>query len=73
MKTISLILFLAGAAVAEERRDPRVEAIVQRIEPAHLHATVAKLVSFGTRLGFAGARANLRNSTDRAPENQGFP
>jgi hypothetical protein len=49
MKTTSLILFLAGAALAEERRDAKVEAIVQRIEPGRLQAAVAKLVSFGTR------------------------
>ncbi|GAC1347705.1 MAG: M20/M25/M40 family metallo-hydrolase [Myxococcales bacterium] len=39
----------APAAQAQERRDPRVSALVQRIEAARLSATVGKLVSFGTR------------------------
>ena len=44
-----MLFVLLLAALAPARRDPRVEAIVQRIEPAPLQATVAKLVSFGTR------------------------
>jgi hypothetical protein len=44
-----MLLVLLVAALAPARRDPRVEAIVQRIEPAPLYATVAKLVAFGTR------------------------
>ena len=48
MKKIWILFFAFGAA-AQERRDPRLEAIVQRIEPAPLQATVARLVSFGTR------------------------
>jgi hypothetical protein len=44
-----MLLVLLVAALAPAGRDPRVEAIVQRIEPAALHATVAKLVGFGTR------------------------
>jgi hypothetical protein len=44
-----MLLVLLVAALAPARRDPRVEAIVQRIEPAPLQATVAKLVGFGTR------------------------
>src|SRR5256714_11924951 len=44
-----MLLVLLLAAVAPSRRDPRVEAVVQRIEPAALQATVAKLVGFGTR------------------------
>jgi Peptidase family M28 len=39
----------AGAAQAQERRDPRVVSLVQRIEAQRLAATVARLVSFGTR------------------------
>jgi hypothetical protein len=50
MRTIGLLpLLLALQAAAQERRDPRVEAVVQRIDPARLQAIVAKLVSFGTR------------------------
>src|SRR5918912_1253450 len=44
-----MLLVLLVAALAPARRDPRVEAIVQRIEPAPMYATVAKLVGFGTR------------------------
>ena len=44
-----MLLVLLLAALAPARRDPRVEAIVQRIEPAPMYATVAKLVGFGTR------------------------
>ena len=44
-----MLLVLLLAAVAPARRDPRVEAVVQRIEPAALQTTVAKLVGFGTR------------------------
>lgn len=44
-----MFFVLLLAALAPARRDPRVEAIVQRIEPAPLQATVTKLVSFGTR------------------------
>ena len=44
-----MLFVLLLAALAPARRDPRVEAIVQRIEHAPLQATVAKLVSFGTR------------------------
>ncbi|HWE26316.1 MAG TPA: M20/M25/M40 family metallo-hydrolase [Myxococcales bacterium] len=44
-----MLFFLFAIALAPARRDPRIEAIVQRIEPAPLQATVAKLVGFGTR------------------------
>ena len=44
-----MLLVLLLAALAPARRDPRVEAIVQRIQPAPLQATVAKLAGFGTR------------------------
>src|SRR5260370_14513917 len=50
MRTIGLLpLLLALQAAAQERRDPRVQAVVQRIDPARLQAVVAKLVSFRTR------------------------
>jgi len=56
-----LILLLgSAAAVAEERRDPKVEAVVQRIEAAHLQATVAKLVSFGTRHTLSDTTSDTR-------------
>jgi hypothetical protein len=50
MKTLIALLLLALPASAQQRRDPRVEKIVARIEAAQLQQTVAKLVSFGTRL-----------------------
>ena len=39
----------AGQARAQERRDPRISSLVQRVEAPRLHATVARLVQFGTR------------------------
>ena len=42
-------LVFALPAAAGERRDPRVAALVSRVEPARLQQTVARLVSFGTR------------------------
>lgn len=67
-----LVLALsAGAARAQERRDPRVAALVQRIEAGRLASTVGRLVSFGTRhtlsetgsatRGIGAARAWLAN------------
>jgi len=49
MKLFALVLFASLPAFAEERKDPRVAAIVQRIDAGRMHATVEKLVSFGTR------------------------
>ena len=55
-----MLLVLLLAAVAPARRDPRVEAVVQRIEPAALQATVAKLVGFGTRHTLSDAKSETR-------------
>jgi hypothetical protein len=55
-----MLLLLLLAALAPSRRDPRVEAIVQRIEPAALHATVAKLVGFGTRHTLSETASEVR-------------
>ena len=55
-----MLLVLLLAAVAPARRDPRVEAVVQRIEPAALQATVAKLVGFGTRHTLSDTRSETR-------------
>jgi len=49
MKLAVFVLLAAVPALAQERRDPRVTAIVQRIDAARMQATVEKLVSFGTR------------------------
>jgi Zn-dependent M28 family amino/carboxypeptidase len=46
----ALILLLAAPAFAQQRKDPRVEKIVDRVDANRMHQTVAKLVSFGTRL-----------------------
>jgi hypothetical protein len=50
MKIAALLCLAALPALAQQRRDPRVEKIVARIDAAQLQQTVAKLVSFGTRL-----------------------
>ncbi len=46
-----ILAFLALATVlgAQEVRSPRVERLVAAVDPARMEATVAKLVSFGTR------------------------
>jgi hypothetical protein len=49
MKLAVFALLFALPALAQERRDPRVAAIVQRIDAGRMQATVEKLVSFGTR------------------------
>jgi len=55
-----MLFVLVLAALAPARRDPRVEAIVQRIEPAPLQATVAKLVGFGTRHTLSDTKSETR-------------
>jgi len=50
MKIAFWLCLFALPAFGQQRRDPRVEKIVARIEAGQLHETVAKLVSFGTRL-----------------------
>src|SRR5207302_11208397 len=45
-----LLLLVAVPAFAQQRKDPRVEKIVERIDAARMQSTVARLVSFGTRL-----------------------
>jgi Zn-dependent M28 family amino/carboxypeptidase len=49
MKVAVLALLVAVPAFAQERKDPRVTAMVQRVDAARMQATVTKLVSFGTR------------------------
>ena len=44
-----ICLALASALGAQETRTPRVEHLVAAVDPARMEATVAKLVSFGTR------------------------
>jgi hypothetical protein len=44
-----ICLALASVLGAQEARAPRVKHLVAAVNPAHLQATVAKLVSFGTR------------------------
>jgi hypothetical protein len=55
-----MLLVLLLAAVAPARRDPRVEAVVQRIEPPALQATVARLVGFGTRHTLSDTKSETR-------------
>jgi hypothetical protein len=55
-----LALLAARAAFAGDAPSPRVAAIVGAIEPERLHATVAKLVSFGTRHTLSDARSPTR-------------
>jgi len=55
-----MLLVLLLAAVAPARRDSRVDAVGQRIEPAALQATVAKLVGFGTRHTLSETKSETR-------------
>ena len=55
-----MLLVLLLAAIAPARRDPRVESLVQRIEPAPLQATVARLVGFGTRHTLSETKSETR-------------
>src|SRR5712692_6593663 len=55
-----MLFVLVLAALAPARRDPRVEAVVQRIEPAPLQATVARLVGFGTRHTLSDTKSETR-------------
>ena len=57
MKGLAVALLLAVPAFAQERRDPRVEAMVRRIDAARLQATVKRLTEFGTRHTLSGTQA----------------
>jgi hypothetical protein len=56
MKLFAAVFLLAVPAFGQERRDPRVEALVQRIDPARLQATVKRLTGFGTRHTLSGSQ-----------------
>jgi len=56
MKLFALALLLAAPALGQERRDPRIEALVKRIDPARLQATVQRLTGFGTRHTLSGSQ-----------------
>jgi hypothetical protein len=57
MKLLAVALLAASAAFAQERRDPRVEAVVQRIDATRMQGTVKRLVAFGTRHTFSGTQS----------------
>src|SRR3954463_4915264 len=51
------VVFFAGVVHAQERRDPRVQAVVQRIDAGRIQATVKRLTEFGTRHTMSGTQA----------------
>ncbi|HEY6004383.1 MAG TPA: M20/M25/M40 family metallo-hydrolase [Anaeromyxobacter sp.] len=53
-------LLASRSAAASAAPSPRVAALVAAIDPERLHATVAKLVSFGTRHTLSDARSPTR-------------
>jgi len=57
MKLLAVVFLAASAAFAQERRDPRVDAVVQRIDAGRMLGTVKRLVAFGTRHTFSGTQA----------------
>jgi hypothetical protein len=50
----------ASGALAQERVDGRVAAIAGRVDPSRMQATVAKLVSFGTRHTLSDTQSETR-------------
>src|SRR3982751_5493432 len=54
---VAAILAFAGVVHAQERRDPRVQAVVQRIDAGRIQATVKRLTGFGTRHTLSGTQA----------------
>jgi len=56
MKLFAVLLLLGAPVLAQERRDPRVEAVVQRIDAGRLQSTVQRLVGFGTRHTLSGTQ-----------------
>ena len=56
MKLLLALVLLGLPALGQERRDPRVEALVQRIDPARLQSTVQRLTGFGTRHTLSGTQ-----------------
>jgi len=50
----------SAAALAQEKIDPRVSGIVGRVDADRMQATVAKLVSFGTRHTLSDTRSETR-------------
>jgi hypothetical protein len=56
----ALALLGAVPARASDAPSPRVAGIVAAVDPARLHATVAKLVSFGTRHTLSDTRSPAR-------------
>jgi peptidase M28-like protein len=51
-----LAFFFSPPAFTQERRDPRVEALVQRIDPGRMQAAVKRLTEFGTRHTLSGTQ-----------------
>lgn len=60
MKLLLFAALLGLPALAQERRDPRIEQIVGRVEASRMHDVVAKLVSFGTRLTISDQQSDRR-------------
>ena len=56
MKGFVVAVRLAVPAFAQERRDPRVEQIVARVDGARMQATVKRLTEFGTRHTLSGTQ-----------------
>jgi len=56
----ALLLVLPALLAAQEAQSPRVERLVAAVEAPRLQATVAKLVSFGTRHTLSGSTSPTR-------------
>src|SRR5256885_16165791 len=54
------VALCSSASLGQEKVDGRVAAIVGRVEPSRMQATVAKLVSFGTRHTLSDTQSETR-------------
>lgn len=56
MKVFAVVALLAVPALAQQRRDPRVEQVVERIDASRMQGTVKRLTEFGTRHTLSGTQ-----------------
>jgi Zn-dependent M28 family amino/carboxypeptidase len=60
MRMFAVVAMLAMPALAQQRRDPRVEQAVERIDASRMQGTVKRLTEFGTRHTLSGTQGSGR-------------